>query len=118
MTPDKLVRPEVLAMSAYHVAEPAGMVKLDAMENPYPLPQALRRELAEVLSRGALNHYPEPNPRALRELIKRKMRDPAGMEMLLGNGSDDLIPVLTPAPALPGRALICPAPTFVMDSMN
>src|SRR5258706_12440313 len=118
MTPDKLVRPEVLAMSAYHVAEPAGMVKLDAMENPYPLPEALRRELAEVLSRGALNRYPEPNPRALRELIKRKMRVPAGMEVLLGNGSDDLIPVLTLALARPGAALMYPAPTFVMYSMN
>jgi len=118
MTPDKLVRPEVLAMSAYHVAEPAGMVKLDAMENPYPLPEALRRELAEVLSRVALNRYPEPNPRALRELIKRKMRVPAGMEVLLGNGSDDLIQVLTLALARPGAALMYPAPTFVMYSMN
>src|SRR5258707_5470270 len=118
MTPDKLVRPEVLAMSAYHVAEPAGMVKLDAMENPYPLPEALRRELAEVLSRVALNRYPEPNPRALRQLIKRKMRVPAGMEVLLGNGSDDLIQVLTLALARPGAALMYPAPTFVMYSMN
>jgi histidinol-phosphate aminotransferase len=118
MTPDKLVRPEVLAMSAYHVAEPAGMVKLDAMENPYPLPDALRRELAEVLSRVALNRYPEPNPRALRELIKRKMRVPAGMEVLLGNGSDDLIQVLTLAFARPGAALMYPSPTFVMYSMN
>jgi histidinol-phosphate aminotransferase len=118
MTPDKLVRPEVLAMSAYPVAESAGMVKLDAMENPYPLPDALRRELAEVLSRVALNRYPEPNPRALRELIKRKMHVPAGMEVLLGNGSDDLIQVLTLALARPGAALMYPSPTFVMYSMN
>src|SRR5207302_9716391 len=47
MTPEKLVRPEVLGMSAYHVADAAGMVKLDAMENPYPLPPALQRQLAE-----------------------------------------------------------------------
>jgi len=117
-TPAKLVRPEVLAMSAYHVAEPAGMVKLDAMENPYPLPDALRRELGELLSRVALNRYPEPSPRALRELIKRKMRVPAGMEVLLGNGSDDLIQVLTLALARPGAALMYPSPTFVMYSMN
>src|SRR5258706_15963383 len=118
MTPDKLVRPEVLAMSAYHGADPAGMVKVGAKEKSYPLPEALRRELAEVLSRVALNRYPEPNPRALRELIKRKMRVPAGMEVLLGNGSDDLIQVLTLALARPGAALMYPAPTFVMYSMN
>src|SRR5207244_11572742 len=54
-TPEKLVRPEVLAMSAYHVAERAGLVKLDAMENPYSLPDALLRELGKALSRVALN---------------------------------------------------------------
>ena len=118
MTPDKLVRPDVLAMSAYHVADAAGMVKLDAMENPYPLPEKLRRELAEVLSRVALNRYPEPNPQALRELIRRKMRVPAGMEILLGNGSDDLIQVLSLALARPGAVMMYPSPTFVVYSMN
>jgi histidinol-phosphate aminotransferase len=112
------VRPEVLAMSAYHVADAAGMVKLDAMENPYPLPPALQRQLAERLARVALNRYPEPNPRALRELITRKMRVPAGMELLLGNGSDDLIQILTLALARPGAALMYPSPTFVMYGMN
>jgi histidinol-phosphate aminotransferase len=118
MTPDKLVRPEVLAMSAYAVADAAGMVKLDAMENPYPLPAKLRRELAEHLANVELNRYPEPNPAALRELIARKMKVPAGIDLLLGNGSDDLIQVLTLALARPGAALMYPAPTFVMYSMN
>src|SRR5439155_11507080 len=118
VTPDKLVRPEVLAMSAYPVADAAGMVKLDAMENPYPLPPALQRQLAERLASVALNRYPEPNPRALRELISRKMRVPAGMELLLGNGSDDLIQILTLALARPGAALMYPSPTFVMYGMN
>ncbi len=44
------------------------MVKLDAMENPYPLPAPMRRELAELLSRVELNRYPEPTGRKLREL--------------------------------------------------
>jgi histidinol-phosphate aminotransferase len=118
MRPDQLVRPEVLAMSAYAVADSAGMVKLDAMENPYPLPAALRRELADRLAAVELNRYPEPNPAALRELIVRKMKVPAGMDVLLGNGSDDLIQVLTLALARPGSALMYPAPTFVMYSMN
>lgn len=118
MTPDQLIRPEVLAMAAYAVADSTGMVKLDAMENPYPLPPELRRELAERLAAVELNRYPEPNPAALRELIVRKMKVPAGMEVLLGNGSDDLIQILTLALARPGAVLMYPAPTFVMYSMN
>jgi histidinol-phosphate aminotransferase len=118
MTPDQLIRPEVLAMHAYAVADSSGMVKLDAMENPYLLPPALRRELAERLASVELNRYPEPNPAALRELIVRKMKVPAGMDVLLGNGSDDLIQILTLALARPGSALMYPSPTFVMYSMN
>ena len=37
---DKLVRPEIQAMQAYHVADATGLVKLDVMESPYGLPKA------------------------------------------------------------------------------
>ena len=118
MTPAKLIRPELLALSAYHVAEADGMVKLDAMENPYPLPERLRRELGEVLARVDLNRYPEPTGRKLRELLARKMEIPPGMELLLGNGSDDLIQMVSLALARPGAVAMYPAPTFVMYSLN
>ena len=118
MTPDKLIRPEILALEAYHVADSDGMVKLDAMENPYPLPAAMRRELGEYLSRVDLNRYPDPTGRKLRELLAKKMNVPAGMEILLGNGSDDLIQIVTFAMARPGAAVMFPAPTFVMYAMD
>ena len=104
MNPAELVRPEVLATSAYQVAAAEGMVKLDAMENPYPLPPAMRRELAEVLSRVDLNRYPDPGAGKLRELLARKMRVPQGMALLLGNGSHQLIQNVSPARARPPPA--------------
>ena len=118
MNPEKLVRPEILALQAYHVADAEGMVTLDAMENPYPLPPALRCELAEVLSRVDLNRYPDPTARRLRALIGRKMNVPQGMELLLGNGSDDLIQIVSLALARAGAVAMYPSPTFVMYSMN
>jgi histidinol-phosphate aminotransferase len=118
MKPEDLIRPEVLALKAYHVADSDGMVKLDAMENPYPLPDPMRRELAEVLARVELNRYPEPTGGRLRELIARKMGVPPGMEVLLGNGSDDLIQIISLALSRPGAVMMYPAPTFVMYSMN
>lgn len=117
-SPGKLIRPEILALKAYAVAESDGMVKLDAMENPYPLPAPMRRDLAEHLSRAELNRYPDPTGRKLRALIARKMKVPAGMEILLGNGSDDLIQIVTFALARPGAAMMFPAPTFVMYQVN
>ena len=116
--PDQLVRPEILALKAYQIAEADGMVKLDAMENPYALPEPLRRELAQILSRVELNRYPEPTGRKLRELLARKMNVPAGMELLLGNGSDDLIQIVTLALARPGAVMMYPGPSFVMYAVN
>jgi histidinol-phosphate aminotransferase len=118
MKPEDLVRPEIVALCAYAVAPAAGMVKLDAMENPYLLPPAMRRELAERLAAVELNRYPEPNSPRLRELIIRRMRVPAGMEVLLGNGSDDLIQIIALALARPGAVMMYPSPTFVMYHMN
>jgi histidinol-phosphate aminotransferase len=116
--PEDLVRPEILALKAYPVPQSEGMVKLDAMENPYSLPEETRRQLAEVLARVDLNRYPDPAAPKLRELIRRKMRVPAGMEVLLGNGSDDLIQIVTLALARPGAVMMYPGPTFVMYAMN
>ena len=118
MRPEDLVRPEILALKAYPVPSSDGMVKLDAMENPYPLPDSVKRELAAALARVDMNRYPTPSPRNLREAIVRRMNVPAGMEVLLGNGSDELIQMLITALARPGAALMYPSPTFVMYSMG
>lgn len=118
MTPEQLIRPEILALTAYHVSDAEGMVKLDAMENPYRLPPEMRRELAEVLSETAINRYPEPTGRRLRDLLRKKMQIPDGMELLLGNGSDDLIQIVSYACAMPGATVMFPDPTFVMYRMN
>ena len=118
MKPEDLVRPEILALKAYPVPSSEGMVKLDAMENPYTLPESLRRELAAVLARVDVNRYPTPSPRELREAIARRMSVPAGMEVLLGNGSDELIAILITALARPGATMMYPSPTFVMYSMG
>jgi len=113
-----LVRPEIRALSAYHVEPAPGLVKLDAMENPYTLPEELRRELAGVLSRVAVNRYPTPTPQTLLDALARRMDVPRGMQLLLGNGSDELIQIVITALARPGAAMMYPSPTFVMYSMG
>ena len=118
MKPEDLVRPEILALKAYPVPSSDGMVKLDAMENPYPLPEGVRRELAAALARVEVNRYPTPSPRKLRDAIARRMQVPAGMDVLLGNGSDELIQILIVALARPGASMMFPSPTFVMYQMG
>jgi histidinol-phosphate aminotransferase len=113
-SPKDLVREEVLALTAYHVGEAAGMVKLDAMENPYTLPQELRREIAELVAGAAINRYPNPDAPELKARLRQTMAIPEACDVLLGNGSDEIIQIMVQALARPGAAVLAPEPTFVM----
>lgn len=118
---ENIIRPDVRALSAYHVGASEGFLKLDAMENPYLLPEALRVELGHRLSEVALNRYPVPSYTALRVALCEKMGVPNGYDVMLGNGSDELISLLTVACARRDLAtpatVMAPIPTFVMYSM-
>ncbi len=111
------IRPEVRRLSAYHVPDPGDAIKLDAMENPYPWPEALVDAWLERLRRVSLNRYPDPAARALRRRLAEAMDVPPGMDLLLGNGSDELIQMLILAVAGPNRSVLAPEPTFVMYRM-
>lgn len=117
MTPDQLIRPEILALSAYHVADAAGLVKLDAMENPYRLPEDLRRELGSLLSEAAINRYPDPQAPGVQQALRAAFGIDPGYDILLGNGSDELIQILAMALARPGATLLAVEPSFVMYRM-
>jgi histidinol-phosphate aminotransferase len=115
---DKVVRPEIQAMHAYHVADATGLVKLDVMENPYGLPESLAEEVGRLVSGLSLNRYPVPTADRLRALIREVMQVPRGCDVLLGNGSDDCIQYITAALAREGAVVMAPAPSFAMFSMH
>ncbi|MFZ2724728.1 MAG: histidinol-phosphate transaminase [Methylococcaceae bacterium] len=108
-----LIRPEVLAMSAYKVANADGFIKLDAMENPYTWPEQLKQQWLEALKDSALNRYPDPSAEQLTQTIRSSQQIPQEFDILLGNGSDEIIQLLLMA--LPSSALVLStAPAFVM----
>jgi len=113
-----IIRPDVLAMSSYAVPDASGLIKLDAMENPFGLPEALAQQLGERLAAVALNRYPAPRPAALLDKLRTVMRVPHGCDLLLGNGSDELISMIAVACAKPGAAILAPVPGFVMYQMS
>jgi histidinol-phosphate aminotransferase len=106
----RLIRPQVRKLAAYHVDETPVRVKLDAMENPFPLPDAMRRELAAVVRNTRINLYPDPSAKELKKAIATlwKMRPE---QMILGNGSDELIQAVILAF---GGPVLVPMPTFAM----
>jgi histidinol-phosphate aminotransferase len=112
-----LVRPEIRALAPYHVPDATGMVKLDAMENPYRWPPEIVSAWLEQLRSAPLNRYPDPEAHTLRARLRESMTVPAQCEILLGNGSDELIQMIALTVAMPGRTILAPEPSFVMYRM-
>ena len=112
-----LVRREILDLHAYHVPDSAVYIKLDAMENPYPVPASLSDEIAGLAAHAAINRYPDPSATSLKAKIRAATGLPEGMEVMLGNGSDELIQLLAMAVAKPGAVLLSVEPSFVMYKM-
>ena len=113
----RYLRADVQGMHGYAVQPSAGFVKVDTMENPFRLPAALRRALGERLAEVALNRYPAERGDVLRAELAKHARMPEGCDIMLGNGSDELISLLTLAADVPGNVVMAPLPGFVMYEM-
>jgi histidinol-phosphate aminotransferase len=109
-----LLRPEVLALSAYHVQESTGLVKLDAMENPYTWPEDMVEEWLETLRHAKVNRYPDPYANRLRAALRIAGGVPGEAELMLGNGSDELIQIILMGMAGDDAIVLTPQPTFTM----
>lgn len=114
---DKWIRPEIRALSAYHVPDASGFIKLDAMENPYHWPEAMVQEWLDILRRVELNRYPDPSASELSQQLRVNMNVPDGKNILLGNGSDELIQMIMMAVSGAERMVMAPEPGFVMYKM-
>jgi histidinol-phosphate aminotransferase len=79
----QVFRQDVQAMHAYAIQDCTGMVKLDAMENPYQLPPTLQAELGQRLGALAVNRYPGARIDELRAALARHVALPSGCALML-----------------------------------
>jgi histidinol-phosphate aminotransferase len=114
----RLIRSDVQGLHAYAIQPSAGLVKLDAMENPYRLPAHLQAALGQRLGALALNRYPGERIHALRGALAAHAGMPEGFDIMLGNGSDELISLIAMACDVPGATILAPVPGFVMYAMS
>jgi len=113
-----IFRQDVQSMHGYAIQPSAGMVKLDAMENPHRLSPQLQAELGKRLGALALNRYPGERVNELRRALAAYARMPEGFDIMLGNGSDELISLIAMACDVPGASILAPVPGFVMYEMS
>jgi len=114
----RFIRPDVQAMHAYAVQHSVGMVKLDAMENPFTLSSELQTKLGARLGAVEVNRYPGARIDDLKNALAQYVDLPAGLGLMLGNGSDELISLLSMACAVPNAKVLAPEPGFVMYGMS
>ncbi len=123
---ERLVRPELKAMSAYVPIEPTDMlsqrveipeeaiIKLDGNENPYGCSAGVNEALANY---GSYHLYPDPEQRELRKALDKYV----GLDskyILAGSGSDELIDLVLRLFVEPGDKVINCIPTFGMYSFS
>ena len=110
----QLLTPVVQGMQSYHVPDASGFIKLDAMENPYTWDDSLKQQWLDVIRSAEINRYPNPAADELRAKISEVMDVPQGLEIMLGNGSDEIIQILTMAMATDDASMLSVEPSFVM----
>lgn len=109
------VRPDIAAMQGYVPGEqppPGKFIKLNTNENPYPPSPAVVRAITETAERG-LARYPDP----LGTGFRMRAADVLGVEpdwILCGNGSDDILTILTRTFVGEGDLLRLPYPSYIL----
>jgi histidinol-phosphate aminotransferase len=108
------VRPKIRAMAAYPVAKATGMIKLDAMENPYGLSGEARADIAAAVANARIHRYPDGGGDEVKSALRRSLGLADDVALVLGNGSDEILQMLTAIVAKPGAVVLAPDPSFVL----
>ncbi len=110
------LRPGVRAMSGYTPGEQprdGAFVKLNTNENPYPPSPRVFEALREALTGDRLRRYPDPTGAHFRRTAGRVLGvDPEGV--LIGNGSDDILTIVTRAFVPEGGLVVSPTPSYLL----
>lgn len=109
-------RPHIDAMSGYVPGEQprdGEYIKLNTNENPYPPSPRVAEAIARALTDGRLRRYPDPVGTAFRESAARLHGVDPSM-ILAGNGSDDLLTIVTRAFVGPGETIVYPTPSYIL----
>ncbi|MGE5171959.1 MAG: histidinol-phosphate transaminase [Rudaea sp.] len=112
------VRGDVRALGRYAVAQADGWIKLDAMEDPYGLPAELAVAVGKAVERAAVNRYPDGDAHGVKAALREAFALSDDLAILVGNGSDELIQIITAAVVRAGDVVLAPDPSFVMYRRN
>ena len=110
---NSFLRSDIVSLAEYKISDSKNMVKLDAMENPFD--QDLSFNIADSFENSAnLNRYPDANCERLKAILRERNEIKNNYEIIIGNGSDELIQLICLAFLKPENIVMSPAPSFSM----
>jgi histidinol-phosphate aminotransferase len=108
------IRPEIVDMAPYKPGEQPGaakVIKLNTNENPYPPSPKVRDAIIQATER--LERYPDPLATSFR-IVASDVLGVTPDHILCGNGSDDILTILTRAFVGTGQKLRLPFPSYIL----
>jgi len=113
----ELVRPEIREIEIYQGEKYTKKCKIDLSgnESPYDLPIDLKNKITEKIMGNSLNNYPTLYSKELRKCISDYLNLNISYEQIIvGNGSDDVLGMLFSTFIKKGEVVLAAAPTFSM----
>jgi histidinol-phosphate aminotransferase len=110
-----MFRPEITALHGYVPGEQpqsGEWIKLNTNENPYPCSPSVQRAIGTAIKMG-LQKYPDPLGTPFRQAASQVLGVPADW-IMCGNGSDDILTIVTRAFVGQGELLRLPYPSYVL----
>src|SRR5215469_6969756 len=110
------VRANIRAMAGYVPGEQPredGIIKLNTNENPYPPSPRVFEAIRAALTPDRLRKYPEP----LGHTFRQKAGHILGIDpdsILIGNGSDDILTIVTRTFVSEGGLIVSPTPSYIL----
>ncbi len=114
--PLRHIKPVVRSIAAYTLAAREAPVKINQNENPFDLPEALKRRVMEMALSRSWSRYPEFDPKELVEALATASGWRAD-GVLAGNGSNELIEALLLVTVGEGTKVVIPEPTFTLYAL-
>lgn len=110
------VKPAVRQIAAYTLQAREAAVKVNQNENPFDVPETVKRQLVERALQRPWSRYPDFDPRELLERLAAFSGWRAD-GILAGNGSNELIQALLLVTVGPGTRVVLPEPTFTLYAL-
>ena len=110
------IKQSVRALETYAVKGKAlqpGLIKLNQNENPFDVPDEIKRELTEEFLKSPWNRYPEVFPAELLQALSSFVHHPAE-GIIAGNGSNELMYTILMATVSRGTKILIPSPSFFL----